>query len=95
MAPGANIGDGFALFEATHGTAPKYAGQDKVNPGSLILSGALMLDYLGWKEAAERIRNGLAEAVGQKQVTYDLARQMEGAVEVKCSEFAEVVVRHI
>ena len=92
LAPGANIGDGIALFEATHGTAPKYAGQDKVNPGSLILSGTMMLDYLGWKEAADRIRKGLAEAVANKRVTYDLARQMEGAVEVKCSEFAEEIV---
>jgi isocitrate dehydrogenase len=95
MAPGANIGDGIALFEATHGTAPKYAGQDKVNPGSLILSGAMMLDYLGWKAAGDRIREGLEKAVAQKRVTYDLARQMEGAVEVKCSEFAEEIVRHI
>ena len=95
LAPGANIGDGIALFEATHGTAPKYAGQDKVNPGSLILSGAMMLDYLGWKEAADRIRKGLAEAVANKRVTYDLARQMKGAVEVKCSQFAEEIVRYI
>ena len=92
MAPGANIGDGIALFEATHGTAPKYTGQDKVNPGSLILSGTMMLDYLGWHEAADRVRVGLVKAVGQKQVTYDLARQMEGANEVKCSEFAQAVV---
>lgn len=95
MAPGANIGDGIALFEATHGTAPKYAGKDKVNPGSLILSGAMMLDYLGWKAAGDRVREGLEKAVAQKRVTYDLARQMEGAVEVKCSEFAEEIVRHI
>jgi isocitrate dehydrogenase len=95
MAPGANIGDGIALFEATHGTAPKYAGQDKVNPGSLILSGAMMLDYLGWKEAANGVRKGLTTAVAKKRVTYDLARQMEGSVEVKCSEFAEEIVRHI
>jgi isocitrate dehydrogenase len=95
MAPGANIGDGYALFEATHGTAPKYAGQDKVNPGSLILSGALMLDFLGWKQAAEQVRHGLVRAVAQKQVTYDLARQMAGAAEVKCSEFAEVIVNNI
>ena len=92
LAPGANIGDGIALFEATHGTAPKYAGQDKVNPGSLILSGAMMFDYLDWKEAADRIRKGLEKAVAKKRVTYDLARQMEGAVEVKCSEFAEEIV---
>jgi len=95
MAPGANIGDGIALFEATHGTAPKYAGQDKVNPGSLILSGAMMLDYLGWKAAGDRVREGLEKAVAQKRVTYDLARQMEGAVEVKCSEFAEEIVRQL
>ena len=95
LAPGANIGDGIALFEATHGTAPKYAGQDKVNPGSLILSGAMMLDYLGWKEAADRVREGLAKAVEQKRVTYDLARQMEGAVEVKCSAFAEEIIRNL
>ncbi len=95
LAPGANIGDGIALFEATHGTAPKYAGQDKVNPGSLILSGAMMLDYLGWKEAADRVRDGLAKAVEKKRVTYDLARQMEGAVEVKCSEFAEEIIRNL
>ena len=95
LAPGANIGDGIALFEATHGTAPKYAGQDKVNPGSLILSGAMMFDYLGWKEAADRIRKGLEKAVAKKRVTYDLARQMEGAVEVKCSEFAEEIVRQM
>lgn len=95
LAPGANIGDGIALFEATHGTAPKYAGQDKVNPGSLILSGAMMLDYLDWKEAAGKVRQGLAQTIKQKQVTYDLARQMAGAKEVKCSEFAEQIVRHI
>jgi isocitrate dehydrogenase len=95
LAPGANIGDGYALFEATHGTAPKYAGQDKVNPGSLILSGAMMLDYLGWKEAADRVREGLVKTVEQKRVTYDLARQMEGAVEVKCSEFAGEIIRNL
>jgi isocitrate dehydrogenase len=95
LAPGANIGDGYALFEATHGTAPKYAGQDKVNPGSLILSGAMMLDYLGWNEAADRVRDGLVKTVEQKRVTYDLARQMEGAVEVKCSEFAGEIIRNL
>ncbi len=95
MAPGANIGDGCALFEATHGTAPKYAGQDKVNPGSLILSGAMMFDYLGWGKAAELVREGLVKAVGQKQVTYDLSRQMEGAKELKCSEFAEAIIRNL
>jgi len=93
MAPGANIGDGVAVFEATHGTAPKYAGLDKVNPGSLILSGAMMLDYLGWSEAAEALRSSIARTIGEKTVTYDLARQMEGATEVKCSEFAEAMIR--
>ncbi|MBU2490395.1 MAG: NADP-dependent isocitrate dehydrogenase, partial [Proteobacteria bacterium] len=87
MAPGANIGDGCAVFEATHGTAPKYAGLDKVNPGSLILSGAMMLDHMGWTEAAEAVRQALAETVASGTVTYDLARQMPGAREIKCSEF--------
>jgi len=95
MAPGANIGDREAVFEATHGTAPKYAGQDKVNPGSLILSGALMFDYLGWTEACERIEQGLEASIRDKVVTYDLARQMEGATEVRCSEFAEAVVERM
>ncbi|HQI01676.1 MAG TPA: isocitrate dehydrogenase (NADP(+)) [Deltaproteobacteria bacterium] len=92
MAPGANIGIPFAVFEATHGTAPKYAGQDKINPGSLILSGAMMLDYLGWKEASSLIRTGIARAISDKQVTYDLERQMEGATLLKCSEFAQAIV---
>ena len=95
MAPGANMGDGAAVFEATHGTAPKYAGQDKVNPGSLILSGAMMLDYLGWGEAARKVRKGLMAAVEKKTVTYDLARQMEGARELKCSEFGEAIIKEM
>jgi isocitrate dehydrogenase len=95
MAPGANIGDGYAVFEATHGTAPKYAGQDKANPGSLLLSGAMMLDYLGWKEAEDRTREALVRTIAQKTVTYDLARQMEGATEVTCSGFAESVVKNL
>jgi len=95
MAPGANMGDGVAVFEATHGTAPKYAGQDKVNPGSLILSGAMMLDYLGWGEAARKVRKGLMAAVEKKTVTYDLARQMEGARELKCSEFGEAIIKEM
>ncbi|MDW8465216.1 MAG: isocitrate/isopropylmalate family dehydrogenase [Chloroherpetonaceae bacterium] len=97
IAPGANINyeTGYAVFEATHGTAPKYAGQDKVNPGSVILSGEMMLRYLGWTEAADLIIKGLNGAIGQKTVTYDFARLMEGATEVKCSEFAREVVRHI
>lgn len=92
MAPGANIGDGCALFEATHGTAPKYAGLDKVNPGSLMLSGAMMLEHMGWDEAAALVRNGLIGAIQKKKVTYDLARQMAGAEEVGCSALAQVVV---
>jgi len=95
MAPGANIGDDCAVFEATHGTAPKYAGLDKVNPGSLILSGAMMFDYMGWKEAAGLIRNAVAAAVKSGTVTYDLARQIRGAKEVKCSEFAEAVINRM
>ncbi|HIE32904.1 MAG TPA: isocitrate dehydrogenase (NADP(+)) [Thermodesulfobacteriaceae bacterium] len=95
MAPGGNIGDGYAVFEATHGSAPKYAGQDKVNPSSLILSGMMMLEYLGWREAAELIWEGLSRTVQQKVVTYDLARHIEGAKEVKCSEFGEAVIENI
>jgi isocitrate dehydrogenase len=95
LAPGANIGDEAALFEATHGTAPKYAGQDKVNPGSLILSGAMMLRHIGWNEAADLIIAGIEEAIRQKKVTYDLARQMEGATLVKCSEFAAAVIERM
>ena len=89
IAPGANINDqtGVAVFEATHGTAPKYAGQDKVNPGSLILSGEMMLRYMGWTEAADRIIAAMDKVIAAKTVTYDFARQMEGATEVKCSEF--------
>lgn len=95
MAPGANIGDGYAVFEATHGSAPKYAGLDKANPSSLILSAKMMLEYLGWKEAAELIWKALAKTIQNKVVTYDLARQMEGAKEVKCSEFADEIVKNI
>ncbi len=93
MAPGANINyeEGFALFEATHGTAPRYAGLDKVNPSSLILSGAMMLEHMGWSEAARRIERGLETVFARKIVTYDLARLMEGAREVSCSRFAEAV----
>jgi len=95
MAPGANIGDRCAVFEATHGTAPKYAGQDKVNPSSLILSGAMMLDYMEWREASDLIRRALQATIKAGTVTYDLARQMEGASEVKCSEFAQAIVGHM
>ncbi len=91
MAPGSNVGDGYAIFEATHGTAPKYTGLDKINPGSMMLSGALMLDFLGWKEAGDLVRSGIAGAVARKTVTYDLARQMEGATEVACSAFGKAV----
>jgi isocitrate dehydrogenase len=92
LAPGANIGDNVAVFEATHGTAPKYAGQDKVNPGSLILSGAMMFDYMGWTEAARAIENAVAKTIANKTVTYDLHRQMSGATLLKCSEFGRAVV---
>ncbi|MDP3697998.1 MAG: isocitrate dehydrogenase (NADP(+)) [Nanoarchaeota archaeon] len=97
IAPGANINyeEGLAVFEATHGTAPKYAGQDKVNPGSLILSGVMMLEYLGWKEAAELIVKAMTKTIQQKQVTYDFARQMEGATLLKCSEFGDAVVENM
>jgi len=95
MAPGANIGDGYAVFEATHGSAPKYAGLDKANPSSLILSAKMMLEYIGWKKAANLIWEALAKTIQSKVVTYDLARQMEGAREVKCSEFAEEIVKNI
>ncbi len=95
MAPGANIGIPFAVFEATHGTAPKYAGQDKINPGSLILSGAMMLEHLGWTEAAELIRKGIAKAISDKQVTYDLERQMQGAKLLKCSEFGKAIIERM
>jgi len=93
MAPGANIGDSCAVFEATHGTAPKYAGLDKVNPGSLILSAAMMLEYMAWKEAAARIRTSLQSTIQSGTVTYDLARQIPGATEVSCSGFAEAMIR--
>ena len=95
MAPGANIGDRCAVFEATHGTAPKYTGLDKVNPSSLILSGAMMLEHMGWREASELIRNALQSTIQSKTVTYDLARQIDGATEVKCSEFAQAIVGHM
>ncbi|HET9211170.1 MAG TPA: isocitrate dehydrogenase (NADP(+)) [Thermoanaerobaculia bacterium] len=95
MAPGSNEGDGFAVFEATHGTAPKYANQDKVNPGSLILSGVMMLRWLGWTEAGDAIEAALAKTIDQKRVTYDLERQMQGATLLKASEFAEAIVGNI
>src|SRR3954447_18280672 len=95
MAPGSNEGDGFAVFEATHGTAPKYANQDKVNPGSLILSGVMMLRWLGWAEAGDAIEAALAKTIEQKRVTYDLERQMQGATLLKASEFAAAIVGNI
>ncbi len=91
MAPGANIGDRCAVFEATHGTAPKYAGLDKVNPGSLVLSGVEMLRFMGWKEAADLIVNAVVKTIANGTVTYDLARQMKGATELKCSEFGAAI----
>jgi isocitrate dehydrogenase len=95
MAPGANIGDEAAVFEATHGTAPRYAGLDKVNPGSLILSGVMMFEHMGWNEAADLIRQAIQRTIGDKIVTYDLARQMRGAKEVKCSEFGQALIEHM
>ena len=95
LAPGANIGDEHAVFEATHGTAPKYADKDMVNPSSLILSGVMMLEHLGWKEAADRIERGITSAIGEKAVTYDLHRQMAGATKLSCSEFGAAVIRHM
>lgn len=95
IAPGANIGDGVALFEATHGTAPKYAGQDKVNPGSLILSAEMMLRHLGWNEAADLIIKGTEGAIEDKTVTYDFARLMKDAKEVSCSGFGEAMIKNM
>ncbi len=97
IAPGGNINyvTGHAIFEATHGTAPKYANQDKVNPGSVVLSGEMMFRYLGWNEAADLILKGLNGAIGSKRVTYDFARMMEGAKEIKCSEFGDNIVGHM
>ncbi len=95
MAPGANIGDNAAVFEATHGTAPKYAGLDKVNPGSLILSGVMMLEHMGWTEAADLIREAIERTIRDKIVTYDLARQMRRAKEVRCSMFAQAIIEHM
>jgi isocitrate dehydrogenase len=97
IAPGANINyeTGHAIFEATHGTAPKYADLDKVNPGSVILSGEMMLRYMGWPEAADRIVAGMSGAINDRTVTYDFARLMDDAVEVKCSEFADAIIKHM
>jgi len=97
IAPGANINyiTGHAIFEATHGTAPKYAGQDKVNPGSVMLSGAMMFDYLGWTEAAQLIRKGIEGSIANKKVTYDFERLMDGATLLKCSEFGDSIIEHM
>ncbi len=97
IAPGANINymTGHAIFEATHGTAPKYAGQDKVNPGSVILSGAMMLEYLGWQEAADLIYSGLEKSIAARRVTYDFERLMEGATLLKCSEFGTEIIKNM
>jgi isocitrate dehydrogenase len=95
IAPGANIGDGYAVFEATHGTAPKYAGQDKVNPGSVILSGVMMFEYMGWVEAAQLIEKGLQTAIRNKTVTYDFHRVMQGAKLLKCSEFGDEIIKQM
>ncbi|MBL9105449.1 MAG: NADP-dependent isocitrate dehydrogenase [Myxococcales bacterium] len=97
IAPGGNINydTGHAIFEATHGTAPKYAGQDKVNPGSVILSGEMMLRYMGWNQAADLIIQGIERAIAAKTVTYDFARMMDGAKEVKCSQFGDEIIKHI
>src|SRR6202158_2541894 len=95
IAPGANIGDGYAIFEATHGTAPKYADKDVINPGSVILSGVMMLRFLGWNEAADLVENGLERTIEQKKVTYDFERLMEGATKVKTSEFATYIINNM
>src|SRR5690242_3916881 len=97
IAPGANINyeTGHAIFEATHGTAPKYAGLDKVNPSSVLLSGVLMLEHLGWNEAADLIMKSMEKTIASKVVTYDFARLMDGATEVKCSEFADELISNL
>lgn len=95
IAPGGNIGSPYAVFEPTHGSAPKYAGLDKVNPSSLILSGCMMFEYIGWKEVSDMIINAIQKVIQNKTVTYDLAREIEGAKEVKCSEFAELVMKNL
>jgi len=95
LAPGGNVGDGYAVYEATHGTAPKYAGQDKVNPSSVILSGVMMFEEMGWEDVARAIVGGLEGAIAAKRVTYDLARQMPGATEVSTSAFADAIIEHL
>jgi len=95
MAPVSNIGDGFGVFEATHGTAPKYADKDVINPGSVMLSGAMMFDFLGWNEVANLIENGIARTIQQKRVTYDLERLMSGATKVGTSAFAGAIIENM
>ncbi|MGH9778827.1 MAG: NADP-dependent isocitrate dehydrogenase [Candidatus Acidiferrales bacterium] len=95
VAPGANIGDGYGLFEATHGTAPKYADKDVINPAAVILAGAMMFEFLGWKDAAELVERGIARTIAQKKVTYDLERMMEGATKLKTSEFATAIIENM
>jgi isocitrate dehydrogenase len=95
MAPGANIGDNAAVFEATHGTAPKYADLDVINPSSVVLSGVMMLEHIGWQEAGDLIINGIVKTIAQKRVTYDLERQMRGATKVKTSEFGSAIIENM
>jgi isocitrate dehydrogenase len=97
IAPGANINyeTGHGIFEATHGTAPKYAGQDKVNPSSVILSGVMMLSHMGWSEAADLVEIGISRAIANKTVTYDFERLMEGATKLKCSEFGDAIIENM
>jgi isocitrate dehydrogenase len=95
MAPGANIGDGFGCFEATHGTAPKYADKDVINPSSVMLSGVMMFDFMGWKEVGELIEDGIERTIAQKRVTYDLERMMEGATKLSTSDFASAIIENM
>src|SRR5260370_30420785 len=95
MAPGSNIGDGFGVFEATHGTAPKYADKDVINPGWVMLSGAMMFEFLGWSEASKLIEDGIARTIQQKKVTYDLERLMPGATKVGTSAFASAIIENM
>ena len=95
MAPGANIGDGYGCFEATHGTAPKYADKDVINPSSVMLSGAMMFDFMGWGEVARLIEEDIERTIAQKRVTYDLERMMEGATKLKTSEFASAIIENM
>jgi isocitrate dehydrogenase len=95
IAPGANLSDTVAMFEATHGTAPKYAGKDYVNPGSEILSAEMMLRHMGWKEAADLIISSMEKSIASKKVTYDFARLMDGATQVSCSGFGQVMIDHM